>query len=378
MKKWSYKKGDKKVGPVTTEELKQLAVDGEILPDMPIWKEGVEKPVRANRVKGLFPSASSTGSQMAEDLVHNARNQANQIYDGIKQWDMKEEILPLDEANRTRIFADPVFWFVTLLGTTPLLIATLNSSELQLVAFALFYAGLWAVIFKYFILQPRVDRWGLWIGSLFFTGTVGIFFYSILYGWLPSFVGSSPSSGSIVVRLFGSILVTGLSEEICKSIPLVAYLVWKRSAAEPTTALLIAVFSGLGFAAFENVDYGNRAVVNSLLHTRDAGVGGLVYGVRSAMVNAMLRSISLVFCHGVWSGIVGYFASSAVVLKRHVIASYLVGIVIAATLHGTYNWLLSIQGTIAGLVVATSFLLFYTYVARESGAEDTAVGLENS
>jgi len=373
LKKWYYENDDEQVGPFTTEELRQLASKGAIESSTRVTKDGLDKWVPAKRVKGLFPSGVGSKSQMAEDLVHNAKAQANQIYDGIKQWDMKEEILPLDEVNRTRVFADPVFWSVTLLGTTPLLIATLSSNELQLVAFALFYAGLWAVIFKFFILQPTIDRWSLWVGSLFFTGTIGIFFYGILYGFLPDFVGMAPASGNFVVRLVGSVLVTGLSEEFCKSVPLLAYLAWKRSNAEPATALLIAVFSGLGFAAFENVDYGNRAIVDSMLHTRDSGASGLAFGVRSAMVNAMLRSISLVFCHGVWSGIVGHFASTAVVLKRHVVASYLVGIVIAAILHGTYNWLLSIQGTIAGLVVAVSFLLFYTYVARGNKVEANAI-----
>ena len=378
MKKWYYETGDEKVGPVSTQELTQLATEGAIQFDTRIWKEGLDKSVPASRVKGLFPSSPGTKSQIAEDLVHNAKSHANKIYDGIREWDVKEEILPLDAANRTLIFADPVFWCVTLLGTTPLLIATLNSNELQLIAFALFYAGLWAVIFKYFILRPAADRWGLWIGSLFFTGIIGILVYSILYGLLPEFVGASPASGNIIIRLFGSILVTGLSEEICKSVPLLAYLMWKRSSAEPTTALMIAIFSGLGFAAFENVSYGNRAVLNSLGHTIDGGVSGLAFGVRSAMVNAMLRSISLVFCHGIWSGIVGHFASSAVVLKRNTLASYLVGIAIAATLHGTYNWLLSIQGTIACLVVGISFFLFYTYVAPWKNQDATSVRNERN
>lgn len=373
MKKWYYKTDTSEAGPLSPSELKQLVADGEIQPDTPVSKDGLEQWIPAKRIKGLFASSQTSKAKMTEDLVQSTKAQANQIYDGIRQWDVKEEIIPLDEANRTRVFADPVFWCVTILGTTPLFIATLSSSEIQLIAFALFYAGLWAVIFKFFILRPAIDRWGLWIGSLFFTGTIGIFVYGILYSFLPNIVGMAPVSNSFVIRLVGSVFVTGLSEEFCKSVPLLAYLVWKRSHAEPTTALLIAVFSGLGFAAFENVDYGNRAVDFSVRSALGNGIQGVELGVRSAMVNAMLRSISLVFCHGIWSGIVGHFASSAVVLKRHVLASYLLGIAIAATLHGTYNWLLSIQGTIASLVVATSFLLFYTYVARENSSEVASV-----
>ena len=366
MKKWFYKTDAGKVGPVSSGELKQLVANGEVQPETPVLKDGLDQWMPAKRIKGLFASSQLSKAKMAEEMVHNAKTQANKIYDGIREWDIKDEVLPFDEENRTRVFADPVFWCVALLGTTPLLIGTLQSNQHQLLAFAPFYAALWAVVFRYFVVRPTIDRWGLWIGSLFFTGTVGIFAYSILYDFLPGFIGSAPGSGNAIIRLVGAIFVTGLSEEVCKSVPLLAYLFWKRSEAEPTTALLIGVFSGLGFAAFENVTFGDRAVVRSLAYTLDGGLGGLAIGVRSAMVNAMLRSISLVFCHGIWAGIVGHFVSSAVVLKRHVIASYLVGIVIAATLHGTYNWLMSIQATFGSLIAALSFMLFYTYVLRSN------------
>jgi len=60
-------------------------------------------------------------------------------------------------------------------------------------------------------------------------------------------------SSSILVSLTGFVLQTGVMEELCKAITVLAYLLLKRKNAEPFTAILIGVFSGLGFAASENL-----------------------------------------------------------------------------------------------------------------------------
>ena len=39
-------------GPVTSLELKQLATDGKLQPSHPVWKEGMQKKVPAQSVKG--------------------------------------------------------------------------------------------------------------------------------------------------------------------------------------------------------------------------------------------------------------------------------------------------------------------------------------
>jgi RsiW-degrading membrane proteinase PrsW (M82 family) len=126
--------------------------------------------------------------------------------------------------------------------------------------------------------------------------------------------------------------------------------------------VLVGVFSGLGFAAFENVQYGDMSVETSYALANEYGVSGLVGGVQSAMVVAMLRSVSLVFCHALWSGIVGYFLAVAAVSGKRWAALYLVGVGTAAVLHGLYNWLQEIQQTLAAGIVVISFVLFYAYL----------------
>lgn len=57
-----FARDEKKYGPFTAEQLKQFAASGRLLPTDKVWKsdlihkDGAEKWVPANRVKGLFPS----------------------------------------------------------------------------------------------------------------------------------------------------------------------------------------------------------------------------------------------------------------------------------------------------------------------------------
>jgi hypothetical protein len=54
---WFYFKGDQRLGPVGSQQLKDLARAGQLQPDTRIWKEGMSKPQPASRVKGLFEPA---------------------------------------------------------------------------------------------------------------------------------------------------------------------------------------------------------------------------------------------------------------------------------------------------------------------------------
>lgn len=53
-------------GPMTADQLKQLATDGKLQPAHPVWKEGMQKTVPARSVKGLFDSAAATAAALAE------------------------------------------------------------------------------------------------------------------------------------------------------------------------------------------------------------------------------------------------------------------------------------------------------------------------
>lgn len=74
---WYYMLGDKKLGPVTAGQLKQLAQTGQLQPTDKVWKEGMKSWVPAEKVKGLIqttplpipsPKAEATGSDANEKV----------------------------------------------------------------------------------------------------------------------------------------------------------------------------------------------------------------------------------------------------------------------------------------------------------------------
>ena len=91
---------------------------------------------------------------------------------------------------------------------------------------------------------------------------------------------------------------------------------------------------------------------------------GAALGTYYAMVNVMLRSLSLVFCHAIWSGIFAYFVTTGFAAGSRLAAMFLIGLFVSAMLHGVYDWLTGIQMTFAALVVAGSFVLFYAYLTK--------------
>ena len=219
-------------------------------------------------------------------------------------------------SNLAILAKDFVFWATALLGVVPLLIVTLSDNQSQLTAFALFFAALWGVIFKLFVLRHG-GSWKLPVVALFFTGTAGMYGLLFVYRhFLPEAYLAMSSSQSHLTSLFGFVARVGLFEELCKIVPVVGYLIWKRSNADPFMIVLIGIFSGLGFAAFENLSYGEKAVLRSYDLANLYGAEGLVAGVQSAMVVMMLRSLSAVFSHAVWSGTFAYFLAAAFVSKR--------------------------------------------------------------
>jgi hypothetical protein len=71
MSRWFYTPDNKqRLGPVTSEELRALAVSGTIRPECMVLPEGVGKWVPASRVKGLFPKPAPAASPpVAQVLV---------------------------------------------------------------------------------------------------------------------------------------------------------------------------------------------------------------------------------------------------------------------------------------------------------------------
>jgi RsiW-degrading membrane proteinase PrsW (M82 family) len=241
--------------------------------------------------------------------------------------------------------------FLCLLGVgiSPLAIGMI-APEMRTLGYALFFAVIWGGIFKV-IVAAHTGKW-LWpIGSLLFTCFIGA----------PMLMVISHSLGHSVHKgLVYFVLKVGCLEELWKIVPTVFYVLRNSNfqlQISPLTVVVIAVFSGLGFAAAENVGYSQLSFWR--------------YVPEAAADNAILRSVSLVFLHGVLSGIVGCFLAISVARKRPWHIYLIVGLVFAGVLHGIYDFFCLTSYPVAVGTVILSFLLFYTLVQKIKGFENS-------
>jgi len=62
---WYYNKGDKRHGPATIEQLRQVAASGQLEPTDLVWKKGMAEWTSASGVKGIFPDAEPAEAEAA-------------------------------------------------------------------------------------------------------------------------------------------------------------------------------------------------------------------------------------------------------------------------------------------------------------------------
>ena len=377
---------DEQRGPFTLNQLRSMWGSGSITSQTLFFQQGFAEWVPLSMILDrLEPNTVQTESHSLDstrratdnlsEVLSGAREigvnsfqkvkgSASKILSDLGAVDFKEEVFPVNKQLIECIVKENSFWTVMGLAAVPLLITTLERVDFQLTAFALFFAALWGVVFKSQVVRSDTN-WKYLALSLFFTGTVGIPFLLLSYHkFLPAAYTAMASSNSGVTSLFGYILQVGVCEELVKIIPTVVYLAWKRKSADPLSAILIGIFSGLGFAAFENMSYGQSAILQSALLAKKAGVLGAAAGTRGAMINVMLRSLSLVFCHATFTGIFAYFVTTGFATGKRFIAMTLIGLSVSAVLHGAYDWLTAVQMTMATGVVVLSFVLFYSYLTK--------------
>ncbi len=412
MAKWFYVVDGQEAGPIESAELKRLATSGRLKPQDKLRREDMSEWHRASQVKGLFNSVVSatssspheatmtaappasdgpasstangngttrnatpnfgdaTGASTHDHSTHatdRIRGQVSSVWEDLRALNFWEEIVPIDATNIRRMVKDPVILAVIVAAIAPLLIMTLPKN-LYLTAFAMLFAFVWGMVFKHYIVRTPVS-WKILLCAMFFTGIVGMFMLGQLYEFvLPRSYRLMSDSQNPIVKLFGYVFQVGPCEELCKILPVVAYLVWKRRNADPKTCILIGVFSGLGFAVFENLDYVQVAVGSALVRTVEHGPNrvwqGFQEGVEGAMANALFRSLSCVFSHAIYTGIFSYFLTLAFLTGRRYIALSLTGLALSAAIHGLYDWSWDFQQTLPSVIIAAAFILFYAYLLK--------------
>lgn len=367
---WYWADGLKKRGPFTTAELKKLISRRRIARDNLVWQTGSPEWVQAGSQPQLFgPSVVDRAGTVAAAAREHAATFANDVA-GLS---LREDVLPLNSKTLSSLRSDIVFWSVAALGLVPLLIGTINDLQTQMTAFAVFFALVWGAVLKSLIVKS--GGWRLPVLTFFLMGVVLLPMFVWASSLLPSAVIAAPVSSSGFESLFGMLFVVAYPEELLKIVPVIAYLVWKRKESDPLNAILIGVFSGLGFAAFENLGYREAMVGRSVLMAEAAGVDGLVEGVQVAVNLALLRTFSLVLFHALWSGIAAYFLVVACLTRKRVAALVVVGLTVSAFLHGLHNWLQLMQPTMSAVVDLLALALFYIYLSKVRVLSEPARGL---
>ena len=64
MSQWYYSESGQQAGPVSSEQLKQLATSGQLQPSDLVWKDGMGQWVEARKIKGLFPQQAVRPPQL--------------------------------------------------------------------------------------------------------------------------------------------------------------------------------------------------------------------------------------------------------------------------------------------------------------------------
>lgn len=78
--KWFYAKLGKQFGPITAEELKELANQGKIIPSDFVWKTGLKQWVRSEQIKGLYNESSRISSKKEINQIETKKTKKYTIY----------------------------------------------------------------------------------------------------------------------------------------------------------------------------------------------------------------------------------------------------------------------------------------------------------
>jgi RsiW-degrading membrane proteinase PrsW (M82 family) len=244
----------------------------------------------------------------------------------------------------------PVLLLVGLVCVPPIALVILNDptpAKIRDIAwiFAVYFAVAWLLLLGVIVRPQHVSR-----AMLAAVAVVGI-------------VTQAPTAIFLETRLHSNtsslldIFTIGLPEELAKAIPIVVVAwIWRQywHTQTPRDYLFLGAVSGLVFGAAEVVHY-----FTDVLGSLSGNVNGLV--LQDLTIQYIWRFLTDPIDHACWAGITGYFIGLAITGRDRKYSIGLVGIGIAAVLHGLNDWN-PINSHIAWvLVTLISVLLFLGY-----------------
>jgi RsiW-degrading membrane proteinase PrsW (M82 family) len=179
------------------------------------------------------------------------------------------------------------------------------------------------------------------LGSLmkaFFGGMLAIVFTLITVSILDYTIGLIPILSETV--FYASFITAGIPEELCKFLIFMIFIWNDKNFDEYFDGIVYASFISLGFACVENIMY--------VFSSGAAGIGV-----------AIVRSLLSVPGHFLFGIILGYFLSLAKFHSSKRGLYIFLGLLIAATAHGLFDWLLMIADVLENGYVAAIVYLFF-------------------
>ena len=248
-----------------------------------------------------------------------------------------------------------VQWFVFFTLFPLFLVAwtTLTGSEFSDVAYlyGVYFAMMWGLVIWLFVRPEKIGLLDV-VRVALFTSVTGVFIVGVLYR-LPgvsSIVGATQGP-SVLVRLAAYVFGVGALEELVKALPVLWIFVRNREPGPIREITYLGCVSGFAFGVSEAVAY-------SVFYAQGVARGDMPIG--AFVVVQLTRLITLPLLHAVFSGVAAEFIALGVETPALQRALIVVGLAIAALLHGLYN---TFSGTLLGFVIAIgAVLVFIAYV----------------
>jgi RsiW-degrading membrane proteinase PrsW (M82 family) len=244
----------------------------------------------------------------------------------------------------------PVLLLVALVCVPPIALVMLNDpteAKIRDIAwiFAIYFAVAWLLLLGVVVRPQHVSR-----AMLAAVAVVGVVTQAPTAIFLETKLHSNTSS-------LLDIFTIGLPEELAKAIPiLVVAWIWRHywHTQTPRDYLFLGAVSGLVFGAAEVVHY-----FTDVLGSISGTATGL--DLQTLTIQYVWRFLTDPIDHACWAGITGYFIGLAITGHDRKYSIGLVGIAIAAVLHGLNDWNPINSRPAWVLVTLISVLLFLGY-----------------
>ncbi len=244
----------------------------------------------------------------------------------------------------------PVLLLVALVCVPPIALVLLNNpteAKIRDIAwiFAVYFAVAWLLLLGVIVRPQHVSR-----AMLAAVAVIGV-------------VTQAPTAIFLETKLHSNtnslldIFTIGLPEELAKAIPIVVVAwIWRQywHTQTPRDYLFLGAVSGLVFGAAEVVHYFTDVL---------GSISGNATGrdLQSITIQYVWRFLTDPIDHACWAGITGYFIGLAITGPYRKYSIGLVGIGIAAVLHGLNDWNPVNSHPAWVLVTLISVLLFLGY-----------------